>query len=115
VPAKLVSQSILIISTCFSALCLYANDGLDANLNKNYQVCFTPGGNCTQLIVDKLNQAQESIFIQAYSFTSAPIAKAVVNAKARNIPVYVILDKSQSPKNKYSSAKYLLEVRPRSW
>jgi phosphatidylserine/phosphatidylglycerophosphate/cardiolipin synthase-like enzyme len=77
--------------------------------NAPYQVCFTPGNDCTQLIVNTLNKAQESIFLQAYSFTSAPIAKAVVEAKKRGIPVYVILDKSQSPKNKYSSAKYLLD------
>jgi phosphatidylserine/phosphatidylglycerophosphate/cardiolipin synthase-like enzyme len=74
-----------------------------------YQVCFTPGNNCTQLIVDTLNKAHDSIFLQAYSFTSVPIAKAVVEAKRRGVPVYIILDKSQGPKNKYSSAKYLLD------
>jgi phosphatidylserine/phosphatidylglycerophosphate/cardiolipin synthase-like enzyme len=74
-----------------------------------YHICFTPGNDCTQLIVDTLSGAQKSIFIQAYSFTSVPIAKAVVEAKRKGIPVYVILDKSQSPKNRYSSAKYLLD------
>ena len=105
----MVSQGFIFLFTIIISISIYANEGTAVNQSSNYQVCFTPGGNCTQLIVDKLNQAQESIFIQAYSFTSAPIAKAVVEAKRRNIPVYVILDKSQSPKNKYSSAKYLLD------
>jgi hypothetical protein len=39
-------------------------------------VCFTPGGNCTQLIVETLAGATTSLLVQAYSFTSAPIAKA---------------------------------------
>jgi phosphatidylserine/phosphatidylglycerophosphate/cardiolipin synthase-like enzyme len=77
--------------------------------DSNYTVCFTPGMDCTQLIVKTLQEAKDSIFLQAYSFTSAPIAKAVVEAKQRGVAVFVILDKSQSPKNKYSSAKYLLD------
>jgi hypothetical protein len=33
--------------------------------------------------------------VQAYSFTSAPIAKALVNAHKRALDVQAILDKSQ--------------------
>jgi phosphatidylserine/phosphatidylglycerophosphate/cardiolipin synthase-like enzyme len=46
-------------------------------------VCFTPGTNCTQLIVDTLASATTSLLVQAYSFTSAPIAKALVEAHKR--------------------------------
>jgi phosphatidylserine/phosphatidylglycerophosphate/cardiolipin synthase-like enzyme len=73
-----------------------------------YQVCFTPGQNCTHLIVDAINQAKQSVYVQAYSFTSAPIAQAIVEAKHRGLDVKVILDKSQIRKNSYSSAKYLM-------
>ena len=76
--------------------------------NAPYDVCFTPGGNCTQLIVNKINAATESIFVQAYSFTSAPIAKALVNASKRRVVVNVILDKTQIKNNQYSSAKFLI-------
>jgi len=44
--------------------------------------------------------------VQAYSFTSAPIAKALLNAHKRGVKVEVILDKSQR-KEKYSSADFL--------
>ena len=33
-------------------------------------MCFTPGGNCTDAIVQALSDAKRSILVQAYSFTS---------------------------------------------
>jgi phosphatidylserine/phosphatidylglycerophosphate/cardiolipin synthase-like enzyme len=57
-------------------------------------VCFTPGGNCTEQIVKALRDAKSSITVQVYSFTSAPIAKALLEAHKRGIQVQVILDKS---------------------
>jgi hypothetical protein len=33
-------------------------------------VCFTPGGHCTEQIVKVVGEAQRSILVQAYSFTS---------------------------------------------
>ena len=44
--------------------------------------------------------------MQAYSFTSAPIAKAVLDAHKRGVRVEVILDKSQRTE-KYSSADFM--------
>ena len=69
-------------------------------------VCFTPGENCTQTIVQALGEAKRSIQAQAYSFTSAPIAKALLDAHKRGVQVQVILDKSQR-NDKYSSADFL--------
>jgi len=56
---------------------------------------FSPNGGCTQAIIDSLGAAKSSILVQAYSFTSAPIAKALVDAHKRGVDVQVILDKSQ--------------------
>jgi hypothetical protein len=56
-------------------------------------VCFTPGEDCTDRIVKTLGEAHSSILLQAYSFTSAPIAKALVDAKKRGLRVEAILDK----------------------
>ena len=69
-------------------------------------MCFTPGGNCTDLIVNAIAGAKTSILVQAYSFTSAPIAKALVDAQKRGVRVQVILDKSQRTEQ-YSSADFL--------
>ena len=40
---------------------------------------FSPNGGCTQAVVDVLNGATKSVLVQAYSFTSAPIARALVD------------------------------------
>jgi phospholipase D len=86
----------------------------DTFTNTKYEVCFTPGGNCTDLIIDAINSAKKELLVQAYSFTSAPIAKAVVEAQKRGISVRVILDKSQFSA-KYSSAKFLENQRIPVW
>jgi phosphatidylserine/phosphatidylglycerophosphate/cardiolipin synthase-like enzyme len=69
-------------------------------------VCFTPGENCTGTIVQALGGAKHTVLAQAYSFTSAPIAKALLDAHKRGVQVQVILDKSQRS-DKYSSADFL--------
>lgn len=82
--------------------------------NTPYQVCFTPGSDCTANIIDTIANAQHSILVQAYSFTSAPIAKAIMDAKKRGIDIRVILDKSQV-KARYSSAKLLENAGISTW
>lgn len=77
--------------------------------NTSYAVCFTPGQDCEGLIVSEISHARKSILIQAYSFTSTPIAKALVQAKQRGIDVRVILDKSQRSE-RYTGATYLLHA-----
>jgi phosphatidylserine/phosphatidylglycerophosphate/cardiolipin synthase-like enzyme len=71
-----------------------------------WEVYFSPHGGCTDAIIRELNQAKHTILVQAYSFTSAPIAKALLNAHKRGVKVEVILDKSQRTE-KYSSATFL--------
>lgn len=71
-----------------------------------YQVCFTPGQDCTALITSEILNAKKSIYVQAYSFTSPAIAKALSDAKHKGVSVNIILDKSQIKHNQYSSATY---------
>lgn len=81
---------------------------------ENYQVCFTPGGNCTQDIVNAIDGAKKQVLVQAYSFTSVPIAKALLEAHRRGVDVRVILDKSQKTQ-RYSSAKFLENQDIKTW
>src|SRR5687767_6234460 len=46
-------------------------------------VLFSPRGGCTDAIVEAIANADSSVDVQAYSFTSAPIARAVADAHAR--------------------------------
>jgi phosphatidylserine/phosphatidylglycerophosphate/cardiolipin synthase-like enzyme len=71
----------------------------------NWEVYFSPHGGCTEAIVKELNKAKTTVLVQAYPFTSAPIAKALLNAHKRGVKVEVILDKSQRT-DKYSSATF---------
>jgi phosphatidylserine/phosphatidylglycerophosphate/cardiolipin synthase-like enzyme len=71
-----------------------------------YEVCFTPGMDCEGMIVNALAGAHSSVRLQAYSFTSAPIAKAIVDAFHRGVKVEAILDKSQRTA-RYSGATFL--------
>ena len=70
------------------------------------KICFSPGGNCTAAIVEQIDNAKFEILIQAYSFTSVPIAKALINSHKRGVKIEAILDKSNVTGN-YSSATYL--------
>ncbi len=69
-------------------------------------VYFSPKGGCTEAVVKEIDAAKTEILVQAYSFTSAPIAKALVESRKRGVKVQVILDKSQRGE-KYSSADFV--------
>lgn len=72
-------------------------------------VCFTPGGNCTEAIINEINKAKQTLLIQAYSFTSAPIAKAILDAFKRGVKIQIILDKSQKTQ-KYSEGDFFVHA-----
>ncbi len=72
-----------------------------------YTLCFVPDGpSCQDMIVDAINKTRHKLLIQAYSFTSTPIAKAVTEAHQRGVDVRVIVDKSQASE-RYTSATFL--------
>ena len=48
-------------------------------------VYFSPKGGCTEAVVGALGKAKQTVLVQAYSFTSAPIAKALVDAHKRGL------------------------------
>jgi phosphatidylserine/phosphatidylglycerophosphate/cardiolipin synthase-like enzyme len=59
--------------------------------------------------VEALSRARETVLVQAYTFTSAPIASALVEAHKRGVRVEVILDKSQR-RQQYSSVDFLVHA-----
>jgi phosphatidylserine/phosphatidylglycerophosphate/cardiolipin synthase-like enzyme len=84
-----------------------------------WQVCFTPGGACTDLVVSEIAGAQKQILVQAYSFTSVPILAALKAAHARGVDVEVIVDKSSARQSKsgsrYSAATFLTNAGIPVW
>jgi phosphatidylserine/phosphatidylglycerophosphate/cardiolipin synthase-like enzyme len=74
--------------------------------NTSIQVFFSPKGGCTEAIVSAIDHAKTEILVQAYSFTSAPIAKGLIAAHKKGVKVQAILDKSQRSE-KYTSSTFL--------
>jgi phosphatidylserine/phosphatidylglycerophosphate/cardiolipin synthase-like enzyme len=102
---KYISISVIL----FGVLLLALQPGYATDLtlhNSPTQVCFSPNGGCTETIVNQIEAAKSEILVQAYSFTSIPIAKALINAHKRGVKVEVILDKSQKSE-RYTSATFL--------
>jgi len=70
------------------------------------RVYFSPEGGCTDAILHQINQAKTEILLQAYSFTSKPIAQALIRAKERGVTIIAVLDKSNWTQ-RYSAATFL--------
>jgi phosphatidylserine/phosphatidylglycerophosphate/cardiolipin synthase-like enzyme len=111
------------LKLCISTICLSAALACDwaaktqaetAVDQASIQVYFSPSGGATDAIVKTLGEAKETVLVQAYSFTSAPIAAALRDAHRRGVSVSVVLDKSQKTE-KYSSATFLQHAGVPVW
>lgn len=74
-----------------------------------YQLCFVPDGpSCEALLIENIDRLhkENSLLIQAYSFTDPDIQRAVIEAFKRGVDVRVIVDKSQVGE-KYTAATFL--------
>ncbi len=69
----------------------------------SFQTCFTPGNDCTGLIVQTIREARSQVLVMAYEFTSDPIEQALLDAKRRRLDVRVVLDKTQTQPNRRSA------------
>lgn len=63
---------------------------------------FSPHQGATQLIVRTIDDARKTIRVAAYSFTSFPIGKALVDAYRRGGDVRVVLDKRQNSSRSFA-------------
>lgn len=70
------------------------------------EVAFSPHRGATDAVIRLIDGAGSSIRVAAYSFTSRPIAKALVNARGRGVDVRAILDATNAT-DRYSSAAFL--------
>jgi phosphatidylserine/phosphatidylglycerophosphate/cardiolipin synthase-like enzyme len=69
---------------------------------------FSPKGGCTEAIIREIQQARHEILVLAYSFTSRPIAQALVDAKLRGVHVEIVLDHSNEHEP-YTDLHFFLE------
>jgi len=77
-------------------------------------VRFSPHGGAEALVVETVDAARRSVRVQAYSFTSMPIALSFKRAHDRGVDIRVILDKSQVTQ-RYSDLSFLVRSGVPVW
>lgn len=103
-------QLALVLLAC--VLPLHAADLVLKNVPA--QVYFSPEGGAQAALVATLEQARTSVLVQAYTFTSAPVAAALKAAHDRGVEVKVILDRSQRT-DRYSGMTFLVRAGIPTW
>jgi len=76
-----------------------------SNHSPTWDIHFSPRGGATFAIRQALDNAKSCVLVQAYSFTSAQIAEALVKAHRRGVKIRVLLDKNQKT-DKYSFRRF---------
>lgn len=75
-------------------------------LTGQVEIGFSPEGGAEALVIRAIGSAQQEILVAAYSFTSKPIAQALLTAHKRGVRIRAVLDKSQRSE-RYSAATFL--------
>ena len=63
------------------------------------EIGFSPDQGALDLVLKTINSASTSLDVMAYSFTSADVTRALLNAKKRNVQVRVLVDHEQNFKS----------------
>src|SRR4051812_28015138 len=106
---KLAGKVLIGLLACATALLFVLYSEERYSVPAGVKVYFSPHGGATEAVVHALGEATNTVLVQAYSFTSAPIAGALVDAHKRGVKVQVILDHSQRTE-KYSEADFLVHA-----
>lgn len=80
--------------------------------DSSLKVYFSPHGGATHELVRLINSARKSVEVQAYSFTSKPVIKALIHAKDRGVDVEIILDRSNVERKNYRTHTYRRDISP---
>jgi phosphatidylserine/phosphatidylglycerophosphate/cardiolipin synthase-like enzyme len=72
----------------------------------SYEVGFSPDQGSLALVLGAIGSARSSIDVAAYSFTSKPIASALLSAYQRGVKVAVVADEKANGR-KYSAVQFL--------
>lgn len=83
-----------------------APDARPIPLTGQVEIGFSPKGGAEALVIRAIDSAQKEILVAAYSFTSKPVAQALLSAHKRGVQVRAVLDKSQRSE-RYSAATFL--------
>lgn len=74
---------------------------------QSVEVAFSPSGGATDLVLKTIATAKKDIRIAAYSFTSRPIANALIEAHKSGVDIAVVSDSGQKAKGSHSVIRSL--------
>lgn len=100
---RLLMKKLILLLSLTSSLA-FASTPIDSG--SSFDVGFSPTGGSLSLVIKGINSAKQSIHVAAYSFTSKPIAEALVKAKQRGVDVKVVADQKENSKQ-YTAVTYL--------
>ena len=70
-------------------------------------VYFTPSYEALDAIIERIDEARQSIDVAVYDFTSRPLARAIIKAKKRGVKIRILLDKKANKDSIYSKYRFL--------
>ncbi|MDR3449733.1 MAG: phospholipase D family protein [Alphaproteobacteria bacterium] len=71
------------------------------------ELAFSPGGGATDLVIKAIQSAHKTIHVASYSFTSRPIAHALIAAHQAGIDVAIVIDHEEVEQRRHSVAPLL--------
>lgn len=101
-----MKNKLLLITGAIVVFSFNAYASTPINSGASFDVGFSPNDGSLPLVINTINSAKKSIHVAAYSFTSKPIAEALLQASKRGVDVKVIADQ-KSNSGKYSATTYL--------
>ncbi|MFP3019615.1 MAG: phospholipase D family protein [Arsenophonus sp.] len=106
----MINKQLKLTFLIFSLLLTFISPISISTSIQNIEVGFSPGRTAKQIILLAIKEAKTSIDIAVYSFTSKPIALALVDAKQRGVNIRMVADK-KSNGGKYTAVTYLVNHR----
>jgi len=98
IKAKYLFILILVLGISFPSYAFLRERFQTFNAIGTIQVAFTPGSDADKLIIQTIQSAHKTIYVQAFSFTHKEIAQSLIQARKRGVDVRVIADSEQHEK-----------------
>lgn len=81
-----------------------STSAMEVQASQAIEVAFSPNGGGEALVLKTIRSAKSSIRLAAYSFTSPPVVKALIEAKKRGVDVAVLVDYKNNMKETRNNA-----------
>lgn len=103
-----LALAVLVVVATLAGAGAGASDTLTAR--GSVEIAFSPADDPEAALLRVIDRARETLHVQAYVFTSRPIAKALVAAHRRGVRVEVLADADMNRRGKGNAIPQLLEA-----